>query len=79
MGSVLGVVGVERPQYEVLAEKDTYEIRKYTAPRVEAVVSSEDLLPELSGKEFETQAFRALAKYIGVYGKYLRVCTLFKT
>ncbi|KAK4538495.1 hypothetical protein CDCA_CDCA18G4520 [Cyanidium caldarium] len=71
MGIVLGRVTVETAQYEVLRQTKDYEIRKY-APCVVAEVQASELYEageRWSPSQFNTDAFRLLARYIGVFGK----------
>ncbi|GJQ13234.1 hypothetical protein GpartN1_g5025.t1 [Galdieria partita] len=68
MGSVLGKVSVEQPLYEIERKTSEYEIRKYPSLRL-AEVSRAELKNETSGYDFESQAFRILASYIGVFGE----------
>ncbi|GJD12164.1 hypothetical protein Gasu2_62740 [Galdieria sulphuraria] len=68
MGSVVGKVSVEQPLYEIEKKTSEYEIRKYPSLRVAEVYRSE-LKGETSNYDFESQAFRILASYIGVFGE----------
>jgi hypothetical protein len=70
MGSVLGKVSVEQPLYEVEKKTAEYEIRKYPSLRI-AEVHRSDWKKEENGSayDFESQAFRVLASYIGVFGE----------
>lgn len=60
MGSVFGKESVKEPKYEVLLERPYYELRQYGV-RYAAWVAYE-------GADNTSAPFRALARYIGVFG-----------
>ena len=68
MGIFFGKINVEVPKYDVFRSFDRdnykYEIRRYPAA-VAAEVTSESI--GISGSRFTNEAFRILAKYIGVF------------
>ena len=66
---VFGVIGVEVPRFEVLAQFEGYEVRRYTETLVKAEVLAADCPAATTEKKFSGDGFRALAKYIGVFGK----------
>lgn len=68
MGIVFGKIDVEMPKHKVVFASDGYEVWKYP-PSVAAVVEATRLSADNppTGKEFSTQAFRALGGYIGVF------------
>jgi len=65
MGIVFGVIGVERPAFEVLETFQEYDVRHFTQEMVKAEISSSDFGGK---KEFDKRGFGVLAKYIGVFG-----------
>ena len=70
MASIFGRVSGETPKYEVVrkVEKNgfTYEVRRYPKSLI-AEVTSKDI--GVSGSAFNTEAFKVLAKYIGVFSQ----------
>mmetsp|Transcript_4852 Transcript_4852/g.8924 ORF Transcript_4852/g.8924 Transcript_4852/m.8924 type:complete len:199 (+) Transcript_4852:1-597(+) len=63
MGIVFGRITVETPKYDVVKTlPDNIEVRKY-APVVAATVTMKE-----STRDAEGNAFRSLARYIGVFG-----------
>jgi len=70
MGSVLGKIAVETPQFELLKRTDSYEIRKY-GPLVAAEVRASEVFAgqEHQGNKLDSTGFRLLASYIGAIGK----------
>lgn len=72
MGVVLGKVTVEVPDHRVVQMADGYEVRRYPS-QVAAIVRATDL-PETydnsagSERQFTTDAFRILGRYIGAFG-----------
>ncbi|CAN8064673.1 unnamed protein product [Agarophyton chilense] len=69
MGAVLGRIGVETPAHVVVRRAEGYEVWRYPSSVV-AVVRAHSLDPANppTGDAFSNQAFRALARYIGVFG-----------
>lgn len=70
MGLVFGKIDVEVPKHVVVKEANGFQIWKYppcVAARVNAVDINSENPP--SGKEFSNQAFRMLARYIGVFNE----------
>eukprot|EP00912_Choanoflagellata_sp_UC4_P000321 UC4_evm2s197 len=63
MGMVFGIISEETPQYEILAKRPTYEVRKYSS----GIIASTDYRCD-SSKSDMGSPFRRLAKYIGVFG-----------
>lgn len=70
MGMVFGKIDVEMPAHKVIRKAEGYEIWRYPAS-VAATVRASYLNHENppQGEEFTNQAFRILAKYIGVFTK----------
>ena len=66
MGMVFGRTGVKEPSYSVLKSFGNFEVRKYPAVLTASVVTND---PTNSKAVEANQAFRVLAKYIGVFGK----------
>eukprot|EP01068_Selenidium_serpulae_P006843 Selendium_serpulae@DN4526_c3_g2_i1.p3 len=61
MGSFLGRIGEETPQYKVVRTTPAYEVRSYA----QCAVATAARLPSGTGRH---TGFRALARYIGVFG-----------
>ncbi|EGR34028.1 soul heme-binding protein, putative [Ichthyophthirius multifiliis] len=59
IGQIFGFNGVKEPQYSLI-QKTPYQIRKYESYVIAKIAMKEDN---------KDQAFRALARYIGVFGK----------
>jgi hypothetical protein len=71
MGSVFGKVGEETPRFDVLGRigpGGTVEVRRYGEMWL-ASVSSTDVPEAATREEFQGVAFRALARYIGVFSR----------
>ncbi|KAF0696790.1 Aste57867_12452 [Aphanomyces stellatus] len=66
MGSVIGKISEETPHFESVGRIKDIEIRSYDAVYM-ASVSSTDVPTATTQNEFTGTAFRALAKYIGVF------------
>ena len=69
MGMALGKITVETPAHTVVHTADAYQIWRYP-PTLAATVTASDLhLPDAATEhQFTSAAFRALARYIGVFG-----------
>mmetsp|Transcript_71986 Transcript_71986/g.116712 ORF Transcript_71986/g.116712 Transcript_71986/m.116712 type:complete len:223 (-) Transcript_71986:255-923(-) len=63
MGMVLGRVSEPQPQFTVLNQNANYEVRRYGPMIVAEMKGHAD-----TKREFDSSSFRALAKYIGVFG-----------
>ena len=71
MGSVFGKIGEETPRYEVverLGAGGAVEVRRYGEQWL-ASVSSADVPEAATQEQFQSVAFRALARYIGVFSR----------
>lgn len=71
MGMIFGKIDVEQPAHVVVHQATTYQIWRY--PSAVAAVVNEAHLPPLpngqrSEQDFTRDAFRTLARYIGVFG-----------
>mmetsp|Transcript_12235 Transcript_12235/g.19981 ORF Transcript_12235/g.19981 Transcript_12235/m.19981 type:complete len:168 (+) Transcript_12235:117-620(+) len=62
MGSVAGRITSETPKYTLQKESDVYEIRKYAKGVAVETIDGPN-------KDDNDSAFKALAKYIGVFGE----------
>lgn len=69
MGAVVGRIAEETPNHSVVARADGYQVWRYPGTIV-AVVRAHKLDDQNPprGDQFNNQAFRALARYIGVFG-----------
>lgn len=69
MGAVVGRIAEETPDHTVVARADGYQVWRYPSSVV-AVVRADKLdhANPPRGDQFTNQAFRALARYIGVFG-----------
>ena len=60
MGVVFGRTGSKEPPYKVIFQSSNYSIRKYDSMRTAEIIQTHD--------NDSNNSFRALARYIGVYG-----------
>jgi len=66
MGMILGVIREETPKYDLVTRIGDLEVRRYGAQYVASVMSS-DVPGCRTRDEFQSKAFRMLARYIGVF------------
>eukprot|EP00051_Salpingoeca_urceolata_P009654 m.117322 g.117322 ORF g.117322 m.117322 type:complete len:130 (+) comp16396_c0_seq9:420-809(+) len=64
MGMVFGKIDVETPAHKVISTQDGWEHRRYPA----AVAAEVSTASFETRADFDNQAFRVLANYIGVFG-----------
>lgn len=70
MGVVFGKISEELPSHVVLHTTSSYEVWRFgssVAATVHASSLATDAKPAPTGREFESMAFRMLARYIGVF------------